>query len=214
MKTKKKTIITISHSDFRNTRYFEEMKMIYKNKKISDKDIIDYITNLNDSDIKSIKKDIKEIKEYAELKNKIKFQQLTIEIIRKKYWDDKTKKWKPIKYYYANGDDPNSQYGPEMVDKIKDRNNHSKVFNNEFIPNGDLIEINNKTKKEIIYKKWLESNKSGPYKDKDKDKDIFYYLGGKNKYPGDIKYDNIGIQICKNNYIAGNCINSSSWIEK
>jgi len=220
---KTNTIKLSSLDDFRTTMYYDDMVYDYKEKKISpdkitDKDIIDYMNKLNDFHKNSLNKEIEDIKEYAKLKNKINFQPITIEILRKKYWNSKTKKWKPIKYYYANGDYPNdNKYGPVMIDNVQDRNNREKVFYDKFTPNGNLIEKDMKDHKIKRYKDWLQSDKIGPYKYLDynyKNKRKFFYLDGKTKYRGDNKeYKDRGLQICQGNYLSGNCVDGPSWIE-
>ena len=220
----KKNIIKLpSPSEFRNTFQFDDMVYEYKNKKISpnkitDKDIIEYMNKLTDLQKNYLIKEIKEIKEYAKLKNKINFQPITVEILRKKYWNPNTKKWKSIKYYYANGDYPNDErFGPVMIDNVLDRNNREKVFYDEFKPNGDLIERDMKTNKLKKYKNWLQSDKLGPYKYKDYNylnERKFFYLGGHMQYRGDnTVYKDKGLQICQGNYLSGNCVDGPSWIE-
>jgi len=224
-----KSIILPSPDEFRETTYFEDMSYDYKLKnirhdKITDKDILEYMNNLNNINKKMLLKEIKDIKEYKHLPNKINFQPITIELLRKKYWNSKTKKWKPIKYYYANGDNPNdSRFGPIMINNIKDRNNRKKVFCNEFIPNGDLEEsnFNLSSEKGKIQKNWLQSKKLGPYKYKNynyKNEKKLFYLHGKTKFCGENEYENgddneNGLQICNDNYVSGNCIDGPSWIE-
>ena len=199
--------------EFRLTRFMEELLYDKNNKKyrnsedVSDKEIMDYMNNLTNSEKKYLINDIKEIKKYKKLKNKLIFKPITVELLKKKYWNSKTKKFKPVKYYYSNGDDPtNENYGPQMVKNIKDKNKRSKVFCNQFTPNGDLIEYdkitglkNNKLK--------LSDHKNYNHKKN------FYYLDGKMKYCGsDEEFDNEGLQICNGNYLSPNCVNSPAWI--
>ena len=153
--------------------------------KITNKDILKYMNNYEK---KWLVKEMNEIKDYKKLPNKINFQPITIPILRKKYWNAKTKKWKPIKYYYANVDYPNDQlFGPVMVNNVQDRNNREKVFCNEFIPNRDLLEshIDWSSRKDVkTHKNWLQSKKLGPYKYKNynyKNEKKLFYLDGKRK---------------------------------
>lgn len=224
-KKSKKSILKLpSPAEFRNTLMFDDMVYDYRQKdknishdKITDNDIIEYINKLNDFQKNYLIKENKEIKEYSKLKNKINFQPITVEILRKKYWNQDTQKWNTIKNYYANGDYPNNKkIGPEMIDNVQDRNNREKVFYNEFTPNGDLIETDMKTLKDKKYKKWLQSDKLGPYKYKNYNylnKRKFFYLGGHTRYRGDNTVYKDGMQICEGNYVSGNCIDGPGWIE-
>ena len=224
-KSKKSILKLPSPAEFRNSIMFDDMVYDYRQKdkkisrdKITDNDIIEYINKLKDFQKEYLIKEIKEIKEYSKLKNKINFQPITIEILRKKYWNQDTQKWNTIKNYYANGDYPNNkQTGPEMIDNVQDRNNREKVFYDEFTPNGDLIERDMKTHKVKKYKKWLQSDKLGPYKYKNYNylnKRKFFNLGGQTRYRGDnTVYKDIGMQICEGNYVSGNCIDGPGWIE-
>ena len=138
--------------------------------------------------------------------------------MRKKYWNQDKQKWNTIKHYYANGDYPNNEKtGPEMINNVQDRNNREKVFYDEFTPNGDLIETDMKTDKDKKYKKWLQSDKLGPYKYENYNylnKRKFFYLGGNMRYRGDnTVYKDTGMQICEGNYVSGNCIDGPGWIE-
>ena len=218
----KNTILLPSPDEFRESTYFEDMIEDYKQKKlnhiinpnkITDKDILEYMSNMNNTTKTWLVKEINEIKGYKKLPNKINFQLITIPILRKKYWNAKTKKWKPIKYYYANGDNPNDlRFGPVMINNVKDRNNREKVFCNEFIPNGDLDESNfdwSKKREVKTHKNWLQGKKLGPYKYKNydyKNEKKLFYLDGKSKYCGYNTYnDGHGLQICNDNYVSGNC---------
>ena len=225
-KSNKNSIILPSPDEFRESTYFEDMIEDYKQKtirsnKITDKDILEYMNNMNNISKKWLSKEIQEIKDYKKLPNKINFQPIIIPILRKKYWNAKTKKWKPIKYYYANGDNPNdSRFGPVMINNVKDRNNREKVFCNEFIPNGDLDESNfdwNKKREVKTHKNWLQGKKLGPYKYKNydyKNEKKIFYLDGKTKFCSDNKYnEGIGLQICNDNYVSGNCIDGPSWLK-
>ena len=214
-------------NEFKESTYFNDMIQEYKHNKIipskiTKQNIIDYMNKLNTIEKKMLINEIKKIKEYKKLKNKINFQPLSIEIARKKYWNSKTKKWKTIKSYY--GGYPNDyRFGPIDIDNVKDRNNRSKVFCDEFTPNGDLVEtdlFNNNSYKSKIYKNWLQSKKLGPYKYKNynyKNKQKLYFLNGKRKYCNDdTLYNNDdmeGMQICEGNYISHNCSDGPSWIE-
>ena len=86
-------IILPTPTEFRISAYFDDMvDYYYKEKKIrrhniTDNDIIEYMNKLSDYQKKNIIKQIEEIKEYQLLENKINFQPLTIELIRKKYWN-------------------------------------------------------------------------------------------------------------------------------
>jgi hypothetical protein len=221
----KNSIILPSPEEFRESTYFEDMIQEYKDKnispnKITDKEILEYINNMNNTSKKWLAKEIKEIKEYKNLPNKIDFQPITIPLLRKKYWNAKTKTWKPIKYYYANGDNPNdSRFGPVMVNNVKDRNKIEKVFCNEFIPNGNLDETHfdlSKKREVKTHKKWLQGKQLGPYKYKNydyKNEKKLFYLDGKTKFCGDNKYnEGYGLQVCNDNYVSGNCIDGPSWI--
>ena len=225
-KSQKNSIILPSPDEFRESTYFEDIIEDYKQKKLSpnkitDKDILEYMNNMNNTSKKWLTKEIQEIKDYKKLPHKINFQPMTIPILRKKYWNTKTKKWNPIKYYYANGDNPNdARFGPVMINNVEDRNNREKVFCNEFIPNGDLLEstFDWKSKKDVkTHKNWLQGKKLGPYKYKNydyKNEKKLFYLDGKSKFCSENKYnEGIGLQICNDNYVSGNCIDGPSWLE-
>ena len=224
-------IILPTPTEFRISAYFDDMvDYYYKEKKIrrhniTDNDIIEYMNKLSDYQKNYMIKQIKEIKEYQLLENKINFQPLTIELIRKKYWNAKTKKWKPIKSYYADSADPNDyRFGPVNIDNIQDRNKREEIFCDEFIPNGDLEEsyqYTDKTDKtDKTYKNWLQSKKLGPYKYEDynyKNKRTYVFLEGKRKYCGDDKFlddgGGDGMQICQGNYVSANCVGGPNWVE-
>ena len=207
--------------EFRMTTFMEELLFDQKNKSkpITDEQIRQYMHhNLNTFQRERLIKEVKEIKEYINLKGKINFEPLTVELLRKKYWNSHTKKWMPIHSYYGDGGDPNDErFGPVYLPNVKDRNNRKKLFCNQFIPTGNLIEKNMKTLKRKTYKNWLKSNKIGPYKYKDydyKNKQQFFYLDGKMKFCGDDQiYEDLGLQICQGNYVSDNCVGGPNWIE-
>ena len=212
-----------SIDDFRMSTFFENMIDEYKEQKksinkITDKDILNYMNKMNHNDKQLLIKQMKEIKEYTNLPNKINFQPLTIELLRKKYWNAKTKKWKIIKSYYDGGYPNDYRFGPSNITNIQDRNNRKKVFDDEFIPNGDLIETNWwNTDTDKRYKDWLQSKKLGPYKYEDydyKNKKKLFFIDGKRKYSGEETFDDDeGMQICQSNYVSTNCAGGPSWVE-
>lgn len=189
-------------------------------KDVTDKEIIDYMKTLTMKSLHFLKSEIEDVKTYMGLDNKINFKPLTIDYIKKNLYNKKTKKWKSIKYYYPDGDNPNDpHYGPIVIQNPKDRNKRDKVFCNTFTPNGDLIEtdsIDYQKKHKKIYKDWLLSNKSGPYKYKHtnykNENNKFYYLDGNGEFCNEDKHK-IPIQVCQSNYVSDNCISGPSWIE-
>lgn len=91
---------------------------------------------------------------------------LTLDIIRKKYWNPITKKGTPIKFI--------------SLQFIED-------FDKEDIeimtPTGDLIIKNND--EETILKDWLSNNTSGPYLDHNESGKVFYYIVMSGRCDGD-----------------------------
>lgn len=165
-------------------------------------------------------KDIENIKTYNKMPGKFNFQPVNIEWIRANLWNNVDNKWKPLKYYWSNGDNPNNPiHGPVMVLNVHDRNKNEKVFCSEYTFDGDLLEydmINGLLKNKKVYKGWLNSNAPGPYKWKGYDYNNnkkYFYLSGVGQFCGYKDKHNFPLQICKCNYISDKCISGLNWIE-
>ena len=120
---------------------------------------------------------------YRDSKNKIPLERLTVDKIRKHYWDTQNNKWFSIHMHSTYKlDNPNTPLGPyimdddeylnfdfiynfkEFINKINNNINNitnpDKIFDTYFIPNGNLLEIhiNNKNDSinKILHKNWLD----------------------------------------------------------
>ena len=147
-------------------------------KDLTDKDI----QNILISHYKALGYAIAKYIYYRDSKDKIPLEQLTLQKIRKRYWDTKNNKWLPIHMHSVyKHDKPNTPLGPYLMDdedglefnhigdvktylNPKNITNPKKVFDRYFIPNGNLIErlinVKNNLIKEIVYKDWLSSNQN------------------------------------------------------
>lgn len=224
------TRIIPSIKDFKKTTYYENLLYNDDGKPINIKTITSdmlrkYILEMNTNEYIRMIKEIAEIKTYARMKGKFNFQPVSIEWIRANLWDARNKVWKPLNYYWSNGDNPNNPArGPIMVLNVLDRNKYDKVFSYEIIFDGDLIEYDYPTtrmpvfsdlKNKKIHKDWLQSNKPGPYKyenyDYENEKKYFYLSGmakfGKNDEPMQVQ-----VQVCKCNRVSDTCVGGLSWI--
>lgn len=213
---------------FKKTFHFDDLRYYKKTNKykypesITDADIIKYIKSLGDLEYQNLMYDITEVETYSSMPDKINFQPVNIEWVRKNLWNPKTRSWRPYYYYYSNGDNPNNpHYGPVMVQDVANRTNRDKVFCNEFTFDGDLIEkkMKNGMLEDVkIHKGWLHSKEPGPYKWKNYNyvnKRRFYFLSGTGQFCGDKSgtRHNYPLQICQCNLISDNCINCLNWIE-
>ena len=139
----------------------------------------------------------------------VQIRRLSVHIVKTEFWDKETKMSKPIKYLWFNGQDPRKD---KTIDWSK---KNRKLFNFRFIPNGDLIEMvqdDQGLHKTKIFKDWLSSNATGPYK---RCSDIFYFLGGTTYFGNDHPYTE-GMQICQRplNKLSDSCVGGSNWIER
>jgi len=119
---------------------------------------------------------------YRDSKNKIPLERITVDKIRKHYWDTQNNKWFPIHMHSTyKSDNPNTPLGPYIMDdedyldftflyEVKryvnptNITNPDKIFDTYFIPNGNLLEthINNRNNpiNEILHKDWLNSKQN------------------------------------------------------
>ena len=146
---------------------------------------------------------------YLEFKP-INYKKLTINDIRKNYWDKNKKIGKPIKYYSV-----------QTYDDVFLVSEDEKIPFFEtpeiFIPDGTLYHINRKTNNKQTITDWLSLNHNGPYKKEDEQKNglsDFYYLGGTFVY-GRKKVKGC-LQICSRplNVVSTDCLDEvHCWIE-
>lgn len=169
------------------TKYFKSINILshiaekYYNKPIKD---------LSDAEIqytlvrknRGLGYEIVKYTHYRDSKNKIPLERLTIDNIRKHYWDTQNNKWFPIHMHSTYKlDNPNTPLGPYIMDDEEYLNfnflhlvkkyvnpsnitNPNKIFDTYFIPNGNLLEIhiNNKNDpiNKILHKDWLNSKQN------------------------------------------------------
>lgn len=230
--TNKQTTARIlpSIKDFKKTTQYEDLLYNDDGKPINHKTITSnvirkYILDMDKNEYNYMMKEIAEIKTYARMKGKFNFQPVSIEWIRANLWDAKNKTWKPMKYYWSNGDNPNHPaLGPVMVQNVLDRNKYDKVFSYEIVFDGDLIEYDYPTtrmpvssylKNKKIHKDWLQSNNPGPYKYRHYDynnKKKYFYLPGIAKFGENAEPTHMLVQVCKCNLVSDNCVGGMSWI--
>ncbi len=127
---------------------------------------------------------------------------LTVESVKKNYWNKKTKKGAEIHYYSFQS------YGGKI------NNKPPKVAPDSFeifIPDGSLKHTVDG--KEKIIKDWLSKSTVGPYKKKDagKGQPDFYYLGGWRIYSK--KREKYWAQICSGplNVVSEDCLDEVNW---
>ena len=126
-----------------------------------------------------------------------RFIPLTIDLIRRRYFDKATGKFRPIQYFDGNPNlDP-----PGRGDT--------------FTPSGNLTDYTNK---HVTHSKWLQGNNPGPYMWKDVDytnKKRFFNLDGLIHYAGDTEVYDSGLQVCQGNYLSNNCMSGDlCWVRK
>lgn len=219
-----------SIKDFKKTTYYEDLLYNDEGQPINPKTITSdvirkYILEMNMIEYNHMIKEIKEIKTYARMKGKFNFQPVSIEWIRANLWDANTKTWKPMNYYWSNGDNPNNPFlGPVMVQNVLDRNKYDKVFSYIITFDGDLIEYDYPTTRmpgasnlqnKQVHKDWLQSNKPGPYKYKNYDftnKKKYFYLSGVARFGENTNPMKVQVQVCKCNRISDTCVGGMSWI--
>lgn len=150
-----------------------------------------------------------------------RFELLTLDLLLKKYYDQKKKEFTPINMYISQNPDPN-KYPPEYEDyeielniwKKKSRlkrgkkpkkpelsSNIDDLFETEFKPDDILSKYNYKTQKEKKYPKWFSKYLKDNSKKKEilqsKDGDIFF-IYGKIKWDKDDEFEEAGMSICQN----------------
>jgi hypothetical protein len=130
-------------------------------------------------------------------------KRLTVNEVKKKYWDKVKKVGKPVRYYSTQ------TYGEIYLQR-----DMKSVDWEIFVPDGSLHHINAITKKKKVIEDWLSMNVPGPYKKIDSSKgglSDFYYLGG-------ILHGEKGcLQICSNplNVVSEDCMDEVHlWIKK
>jgi len=163
---------------------------------------------------------------YRDLEPKLNFEILTVENLRRNFWNAKNSKWMTINLYSSgDGENPNLPFGPFNYGyngHPKNKINFNKVYNITFIPDGNMQEFISVNGKRLskIYKDWLQSNNRPPYKKEDYNKQFkkYYTLTGKIEYnqDGQIYYNDV-LQICSGpilNCVTLNCMSGVSWILK
>ena len=141
----------------------------------------------------------------------LNYKKLTVNEIRKKYWDKNKKIGKPISYFAVQ------TYGDVFT--MNHANEHPPFFSQPdiFIPDGTLHHYNMKTKKKKIWNDWLTSSTWGPYQKSDENKgclDDFYYLGG--TFVNDSQREGL-LQICSRplNVVSEDCMDEvHCWIKR
>lgn len=127
------------------------------------------------------------------------FVPLTIDLIRRRYFDKTTGAFRPIHYYSSEGN-PNVIPPVPRVDT--------------FTPSGNLTDY---TDKHVTHEKWLQGSKPGPYKWKDFDytnKQKFFNLDGRIHYAGYKEVYDSGLQICQGNHLSNNCMSGHiCWVK-
>ena len=141
----------------------------------------------------------------------VNYKKLTVNDVRKNYWDKNKKSGKPIKYYSVQ------TYGDVFV---LDENQQIPFFGTPeiFIPDGTLHHTNMKTKQKQTIIDWLSFSHNGPYKKEDEQKNglsDFYFLGGTFVYGQ--KKQKGHLQICSRplNVVSDDCLDElHCWIRK
>lgn len=137
---------------------------------------------------------------------------LTVNILRDEYWDKKNNKGRPVNLYISQTYDGKDIDGNPLTTESLDIGSPEI-----FITGGHLI---HKWGKNIypattgpilnqhmeIIENWLSKSNSGPYKDKSKDSDDFYYLTGYYKHQKQDEYTEL--QICSSpfNALSTDCL--------
>ncbi len=137
----------------------------------------------------------------------LNYKKLTVNDIRRNYWDKEKNKGKPIKYYSPQ------TYGDIFILSEKNPSFPFIAFS-IFIPDGNLHHENAKTGEKEIIKGWLSTSIGGPYKKQDiKSRGLndFYFLGGHSN-----NGEFILLQICSSplNVISEDCLDEvHCWIK-
>jgi len=160
--------------------------------------------SLKKNNNKSLKKHTKKTTQ------KPKFIILSLDLLRKKYLNGEKK----IKYYYADGGNPNKMSKPDLDKYVLSRDYY-------FIPNGNLIisETNWKDNKYNLKKTKIENFLGDNFDKKkvdylDKSNDIFYSLEGKHILDKSPSFDSQMIICSRPRFsLSDNCIGGPNWIK-